>query len=106
MSMGITGRRGIRSSPFDLPFRIVASMTLSIIFLTRRLVPLHIRGGLMRRRIMDAPILRDNICYGTPGISNELKKFKWVIHNFVHIHNGIYRFISCICVKFVLELYY
>ena len=31
--LGITGRRGMRtSSPFDLPFRIVASMTLSINF--------------------------------------------------------------------------
>ena len=71
MSVGITGRRGMRtSSPFDLPFRIVASMTLSINFLTASQVPLHNRGELMLgRKIMGISILNDNI----PGMSNELK---------------------------------
>ena len=36
ISVGITGRRGLRTSPFDLPFRIAASMTLSIFFLKQQ----------------------------------------------------------------------
>ena len=75
MSVGITGRRRMRTScSFDLPFRTVASMTLSINFLTASQVPLHIRGELMLwRKIMGIPILSDNICCGIPGMSNELK---------------------------------
>ena len=61
------------SSHFDLPFRIMVTMTLSIFFLTASLVPLHIQGEFMfRRRIMGAPILSDNTCSDTPGMSNEL----------------------------------
>ena len=42
-SVGITGRPGMRTSAFDLPFGIVASMTLSIFFNSKSSSTAHSR---------------------------------------------------------------
>jgi len=48
------------SCPFDFPFRIVTSMIFGNNFLTANLVLLYNRGRL-RNRIIDHPILSDNV---------------------------------------------
>ena len=98
MSVGITGRHGMRSSsPFDQLLRIVSSMTLSINFFKNK------SSSIAHSRWID--VVKKN--YGHTTFEWQymlryswnvqwIKHFNWVIHNFVHIHNGINRFISCI----------
>ena len=76
MSVGIAWRRGMRtSSPFHLPFRIVASMTLSIKFFNSKCSSIaHSRWiDVAKKNYGHINILSDNICCGTPGMSSELK---------------------------------
>lgn len=71
--MGILGRSTF--SPMNFPFKIVASITLlNNQFPETETRPLHRRGGLtLRRSMIGAPTLRDNLCGGTPGKSSEFK---------------------------------
>jgi len=95
-SFGMMGNCGIStSSPFDLSFRIVTSMTFDISFLTTSLVPLHNIYGLMFHKIIiGAPILRNDLCGGTQERSKHLKSLPRSINLYVKDSPGSYLWIS------------
>ncbi|GFU32387.1 hypothetical protein TNCV_2009261 [Trichonephila clavipes] len=81
ISVGIIGIRGSRtSSPLNFPVKIVASITLFIIFLTESLVPLQSRGGFMfRRSMMGTPIFNVGTCGGMPRQIKRIQEFSWIV---------------------------
>ena len=74
-SEGIIGIRGRRTtSPSNLPFKIIASRTLPIIFFMTNLVPLHSLGAFkFRSKMIGEPIFNRKLCSGIPGKSSEFK---------------------------------
>jgi hypothetical protein len=75
MSVGIRGIRGMSiTSPFALPFNIVASIKFGINLVAANLVPLHSFGAFkFRSKIIDEPTFKFKQCGGIPGGSNEFK---------------------------------
>lgn len=62
------------SSLLNFRFKIAASMTLFIIFITESLIPFQSLGGLMfQKRMMATPIFNVKMCGGIPGKSSEIK---------------------------------
>ena len=75
ISVLIIGMHGNRkSSPLNLPFKMIASMIWFIIFLTESLVPLQSHGRFMfQRRIIGMTIFNVKMCDGRPGKPSEFK---------------------------------
>ncbi|GFV09943.1 hypothetical protein TNCV_4884771 [Trichonephila clavipes] len=83
ISVGIIRIRGNRtSSPLNFPVKIVASITLFIIFLTESLVPLQSRGGFMfRRSMMGTPIFNVIECAVACLANQANSEFSWIVDN-------------------------
>ncbi|GFU51416.1 hypothetical protein TNCV_1273781 [Trichonephila clavipes] len=89
--------RGNRtSSPLNFPVKIVASITLFIIFLTESLVPLQSRGGFMFRRSMMGTTI-----FNVRGVQwhawqiKLIQEFSWIVDNLILILHSIDGLICC-----------
>jgi hypothetical protein len=73
--VGIIGIHGNNIfSPWNLLFKMIASITFFINFLMAYRVPLHNRGGFkLRSKITGDPTFSCKLCGDMPGKSNEFK---------------------------------
>jgi hypothetical protein len=90
-SDGVKGILGISTlSPFETPFKIVASMMLVPNAFTISLVSLHNLGASrFRMGITGAPTFNSSLWDGTPDKSNEFKKYKLENNEFKKAKNAM-----------------